>query len=95
MSLRKGSKVWVPDRDFAWFPAEVLESSNKQLRIQTDSGNKIIVIAPEKIFSRDADEDEHGGVEDMTRLAYLNEPGVLYNILRKYALNDIYVSLYC
>lgn len=31
----------------------------------------------------------------MTRLAYLNEPGVLYNIRRRYALNDIYVSVYC
>lgn len=42
---------------------------------------------------RDADEDELGGFEDMTRLTYLNEPGVLYNIRRRYALNDIYVSL--
>lgn len=48
---------------------------------------------PEKLFPRDADEEEHGGVEDMTRLAYLNEPGVLYNLRRRYALNDIYVSL--
>lgn len=29
----------------------------------------------------------------MTRLAYLNEPGVLYNLRRRYALNDIYVSV--
>ncbi|KAK2445560.1 myosin-15 [Trifolium repens] len=79
MSLRKGSKVWVPDRDFAWLPAEVLESSEKQVSVQTDSINKqIVVVTPEKIFPRDADEDEHGGVEDMTRLAYFNEPGVLY-----------------
>jgi myosin-5 len=56
---------------------------------------QIVVVTPEKIFPRDADEDEHGGVEDMTRLVYLNEPGVLYNIRRRYALNDIYVSLYC
>ncbi|XP_058786002.1 myosin-15-like isoform X1 [Vicia villosa] len=91
MSLRKGSKVWVPDRDFAWLPAEVLESSEKQVRVETDSGNKqVVVVAPEKLFPRDADEDEHGGVEDMTRLAYLNEPGVLYNIRRRYMLNDIY-----
>ncbi|CAI8599486.1 unnamed protein product [Vicia faba] len=91
MSLRKGSKVWVPDRDFAWLPAEVIESSDKQVRVETDSGNKVVVVvAPEKLFPRDADEDEHGGVEDMTRLAYLNEPGVLYNIRRRYMLNDIY-----
>lgn len=29
----------------------------------------------------------------MTKLTYLNEPGVLYNLERRYALNDIYVSL--
>lgn len=28
----------------------------------------------------------------MTKLTYLNEPGVLYNLERRYALNDIYVS---
>lgn len=48
---------------------------------------------PEKLFPRDADEDEHGGVDDMTKLTYLNEPGVLYNLRRRYALNDIYVSV--
>lgn len=53
-----------------------------------------VVFLPENVFPRDADEEEHGGVEDMTRLAYLNEPGVLYNLQRRYALNDIYVSLY-
>lgn len=51
-----------------------------------------VVALSENVFPRDADEDEHGGVEDMTRLAYLNEPGVLYNLRRRYALNDIYVS---
>nr|CAB3452693.1 unnamed protein product [Digitaria exilis] len=30
------------------------------------------------------------GVEDMTRLAYLNEPGVLQNLKSRYAMNEIY-----
>lgn len=51
------------------------------------------MVKPEKLFPRDADEDEHGGVDDMTKLTYLNEPGVLYNLRRRYALNDIYVSV--
>ncbi|XP_027357060.1 myosin-15-like [Abrus precatorius] len=89
MNLRKGSKVWVRDRDLAWLPAEVLESSGKQVRVVIASGKKVLV-PPENLFPRDADEDEHGGVEDMTKLAYLNEPGVLYNLHRRYALNDIY-----
>ncbi|KAK8942215.1 hypothetical protein KSP40_PGU003308 [Platanthera guangdongensis] len=33
---------------------------------------------------------EHGGVDDMTKLTYLNEPGVLYNLAKRYALNEIY-----
>ncbi|KAK7352590.1 hypothetical protein VNO80_18014 [Phaseolus coccineus] len=89
MNLRHGTKVWVHDTDFAWIPAEVLGSSGKNVTVATDSGNKVIALS-ENVFPRDADEDEHGGVEDMTRLAYLNEPGVLYNLRRRYALNDIY-----
>jgi myosin-5 len=47
----------------------------------------------EKLLPRDTDEDLGGGhVDDMTKLTYLNEPGVLYNLKRRYALNEIYVS---
>lgn len=41
MNLRKGSKVWVPDRDLAWVPAEVLESAGKQVRLVTASGKNV------------------------------------------------------
>ncbi|KAL1315385.1 hypothetical protein HN51_042153 [Arachis hypogaea] len=98
MSLRKGAKVWVQDRVDAWIPAEVVDSggggggggvNNSRIQLVTDSGKKVFS-TPDKLFPRDADEEEHGGVEDMTKLAYLNEPGVLYNLRRRYALNDIY-----
>lgn len=32
------------------------------------------------------------GVDDMTKLAYLHEPGVLHNLACRFALNEIYVS---
>lgn len=32
------------------------------------------------------------GVDDMTKLAYLHEPGVLYNLRCRYDVNEIYVS---
>ncbi|GMN63257.1 hypothetical protein TIFTF001_032374 [Ficus carica] len=89
MSVRKGSKVWVDDRDLAWTAAEVVDYVGKQVQVLTVSGKKVSV-SPEKLFPRDADEEEHGGVDDMTKLTYLNEPGVLYNLQRRYALNDIY-----
>ena len=34
-----------------------------------------------------------GGVDDMTKLAYLHEPGVLHNFSTRYELNEIYVSV--
>lgn len=51
---------------------------------------KVLAFA-EKLLLRDADAD-YGGVDDMTKLAYLNEPGVLDNLKKRYALNEIYVS---
>ncbi|XP_044471628.1 myosin-15 [Mangifera indica] len=90
MNLRKGSKVWVDDRNLAWIAAEITDFVGKQVQVVTASGKKILT-SPEKLFLRDADEDEElGGVDDMTKLTYLNEPGVLYNLERRYALNDIY-----
>lgn len=32
------------------------------------------------------------GVDDMTKLSYLHEPGVLQNLASRFALNEIYVS---
>ncbi|XP_058725005.1 myosin-15-like isoform X1 [Vicia villosa] len=89
MNVRKGSTVWIPDKELAWVAAEVLDSDGNSVQVLTDSGKKVFV-SPEKLCQRDADEEELGGFEDMTRLTYLNEPGVLYNIRRRYALNDIY-----
>lgn len=120
MSLRKGAKVWVEDKELAWVPAEVVDSAGKQLQLLTPYGKKaslplfsfnlccllhwrlnfiflicvcLQVFSPaDKLYPRDPDAEDHGGVDDMTKLTYLNEPGVLYNLERRYALNDIYVS---
>ena len=32
------------------------------------------------------------GVDDMTKLAYLHEPGVLQNLACRFSINEIYVS---
>ncbi|KAM7507421.1 hypothetical protein LguiA_017874 [Lonicera macranthoides] len=88
MSFRKGSKVWIEDRGSPWVPAEVVDFVGKQVQVVTDSGKKVLSL-PEKLFPRDAEAD-YGGVDDMTKLTYLNEPGVLDNLKRRYALNEIY-----
>ncbi|XP_019258831.1 PREDICTED: myosin-15 [Nicotiana attenuata] len=88
MTLRKGSKVWVEDKSSAWVAAGVTDFIGKQVQVVTDSGKKLLAL-PEKLYPRD-EEADHGGVDDMTKLTYLNEPGVLDNLQRRYALNEIY-----
>eukprot|EP01018_Ginkgo_biloba_P007667 Gb_30020 [translate_table: standard] len=87
-NIAVGSKVWVEDSKLAWVEAEVSEVINGQAKVVTGSGNKLSTPIF-KAHPRDPDA-KHGGVDDMTKLAYLNEPGVLYNLARRYELNDIY-----
>ncbi|XP_021738908.1 myosin-15-like [Chenopodium quinoa] len=87
-SIRKGANVWVEDKDLAWIPAEVIDFIGKDVQVLTSSGKKVLS-SPEKLLLRDPDADL-GGVDDMTKLTYLNEPGVLYNLERRYALDTIY-----
>ena len=42
------------------------------------------------VYPKDV-EVKRSGVEDMTRLAYLHEPGVLRNLKSRYGMNEIYV----
>ncbi|KAM0836949.1 hypothetical protein ACQ4PT_061982 [Festuca glaucescens] len=90
MSYRKGSKVWVEEKGEGWLEAEVVDAKERAVVVLTSQRKKISVL-PEKLLPRDTDEDLGGGhVDDMTKLTYLNEPGVLYNLKRRYALNEIY-----
>ncbi|KAL1552298.1 myosin-15 [Salvia divinorum] len=88
MALRKGFKVWVEDRDSAWVAAEVVDFVGKQVQVVTAAGKKVVVAA-EKLQPCDG-ESELGGMDDMTKLTYLNEPSVLDNLQRRYGLNEIY-----
>ncbi|KAL6981560.1 hypothetical protein U1Q18_023186 [Sarracenia purpurea var. burkii] len=48
-----------------------------------------IVADISSIYPKDT-EAPPAGVDDMTKLAYLHEPGVLYNLASRFALNEIY-----
>ncbi|KAL6556707.1 hypothetical protein OROGR_005995 [Orobanche gracilis] len=88
MPIRKGSKVWMEDNESAWVEAEVIGFVGKQVQVLTLSSKKVLMV-PEKLQPCDGETDL-GGVDDMTKLTYLNEPGVLDNLRRRYALNEIY-----
>ncbi|KAL6883729.1 hypothetical protein ACP4OV_011143 [Aristida adscensionis] len=94
MILRPGTAVWVehPDPDLAWAEAEVVSSvptsSPYAVTVVLSNGVKAVVDG-NKVLPRDTEADL-GGVDDMTKLVYLHEPGVLCNLARRYTLNEVY-----
>ncbi|XP_047338163.1 myosin-12 isoform X2 [Impatiens glandulifera] len=83
-----GSHVWTEDPEDAWIDGEVLEIKGNKATIVTTAG-KTIVAEISSIHPKDT-EAPPAGVDDMTKLAYLNEPGVLCNLASRFALNEIY-----
>ncbi|XP_075508017.1 myosin-9-like isoform X1 [Primulina tabacum] len=83
-----GSHVWVEDAEVAWIDGEVTKITGQELEIQTSKGAKVTANLS-KVYPKDEDAPS-GGVDDMTKLSYLHEPGVLQNLSSRYQLNEIY-----
>ncbi|CAN6866583.1 unnamed protein product, partial [Brassica oleracea] len=83
-----GSCVWVEDRDEAWIDGEVVEVNGEDLKVLCTSGKHVVTKAS-AVYPKDT-EAPASGVDDMTRLAYLHEPGVLQNLHSRYDINEIY-----
>ncbi|XP_021307574.1 myosin-6 isoform X1 [Sorghum bicolor] len=83
-----GSHVWVEDPDEAWMDGLVEQINGDELVVNCTSGKKVTVNVS-SAYPKDT-ESPRGGVEDMTRLAYLHEPGVLQNLKSRFMLNEIY-----
>ncbi|XP_042055501.1 myosin-17-like [Salvia splendens] len=83
-----GSHVWVEDPALAWIDGEVIRIDGQDVHVQTTNGKKVVANIA-KVFPKDT-EAPPGGEDDMTKLSYLHEPGVLQNLATRYELNEIY-----
>ncbi|XP_078440971.1 myosin-9-like [Wolffia australiana] len=83
-----GSHVWIEDPSLAWIDGQVTRINGEAGEILTSNGKKVNAHLS-KIFPKDM-EVPPGGVDDMTKLSYLHEPGVLQNLSSRYELNEIY-----
>ncbi|PPD92488.1 hypothetical protein GOBAR_DD10586 [Gossypium barbadense] len=90
-SLVVGSLVWVEDPDDAWIDGEVVEVKGEDIKVLCTSG-KTVVVKASNVYPKDA-EAPPCGVDDMTKLAYLHEPGVLQNLRSRYDMNEIYLFI--
>ncbi|KMZ63793.1 Myosin XI-F [Zostera marina] len=83
-----GTHVWAEDRDVAWIDGEVVEINGGDAKIFRSDG-KMVVATLSSIYPKDS-EAPPAGVDDMTKLSYLHEPGVLQNLASRFSLNEIY-----
>ncbi|KAL9676992.1 hypothetical protein QQ045_005215 [Rhodiola kirilowii] len=83
-----GSQVWVEDPEEAWIDGEVTQIKGTNATIVTSTG-KTIQADVSSMYPKDT-EAPPAGVDDMTKLAYLHEPGVLQNLASRFTLNEIY-----
>ncbi|KAJ1409369.1 P-loop containing nucleoside triphosphate hydrolase [Sesbania bispinosa] len=83
-----GSHVWIEDPEVCWIDGQVSKINGKDAEIETTNGKKVVAKLS-KIYPKDM-EAPPGGVDDMTKLSYLHEPGVLQNLKARYELNEIY-----
>ncbi|KAK9288816.1 hypothetical protein L1049_017281 [Liquidambar formosana] len=88
INIAVGSLVWVADPEEAWRDGEVVEINGEEIKINCTSG-KMVVANASNVYPKDA-EAPSCGVDDMTKLAYLHEPGVLQNLRCRYDINEIY-----
>nr|XP_016489507.1 PREDICTED: myosin-9-like isoform X1 [Nicotiana tabacum] len=83
-----GSHVWIEDQSVAWIDGQVSQINGQDVQVQTSDG-RTVTANLSKIYPKDEDAPA-GGVDDMTKLSYLHEPGVLQNLAARYQLNEIY-----
>ncbi|KAF2285577.1 hypothetical protein GH714_005606 [Hevea brasiliensis] len=72
-NLLVGSSVWVEDPEASWVDGEVVEINGDGITINCTSGKKVVAKASD-VHPKDP-EFPTCGVDDMTKLAYLHEPG--------------------
>ncbi|KAJ4907183.1 Myosin-10 [Raphanus sativus] len=82
-----GSIVWVEDTDEAWIDGEVVEANDDDVKVICQT--KTVTAKVNAVYPKDPEFPELG-VDDMTKLAYLHEPGVLLNLKARYNANEIY-----
>ncbi|KAF7081367.1 hypothetical protein CFC21_085317 [Triticum aestivum] len=87
-SIAVGSQVWVEDPDEAWIDGEVLKVNGDTITVKC-SNEKTVTAKASHVHAKDPEESPCG-VDDMTKLAYLHEPGVLQNLKSRYDMNEIY-----
>lgn len=82
--------MWVDSGDAlsVWVQAEVVSASADGVTVAPPNGAPHRTLPPAATWP--VEPRSAGGCEDMVKLSYLHEPGVLHNLAQRYAMHEIY-----
>jgi hypothetical protein len=89
-AIAAGVKVWVPDATDAWVAAEVVSVRGDRVTVSIGAGTPKQKPREKELGASEVALMEKSTEEDMVRLNYLHEPGVLHNLGNRYSLDEIY-----
>ena len=82
-----GTKCWIAaEGEEVWAAVEVVKTEGDSVVVKTGKSTKTLPAKDVYV----AEPRTAGGVEDMVKLSYLHEPGVLHNLGFRYGMNEIY-----
>nr|BAA87057.1 unconventional myosin heavy chain [Chara corallina] len=87
-ALGIGSPAWVEDVETVWIEATVVKLDGDAITARTVNGD-LVETTMANALPRDEDVTMRG-VDDMTKLSYLHEPGVLHNLYTRFKHDEIY-----
>ncbi|KAJ8598353.1 hypothetical protein CTAYLR_003014 [Chrysophaeum taylorii] len=89
------SRVWIRDPKLAWVPATVEGREGCTVRLVEESGKREVVFADEEALARNVKARNSGRaseVEDLASLRFVNEPGILHVVRRRFEASKMYTS---
>jgi myosin-5 len=86
-ALVRGAKVWVSSGTDQWVLATLRSTSGERYVVVLEDGSES-ALAPAALTP--ANPGSHTGIHDLTKLSYLNEPGLLHCLRGRFDDNDIY-----
>ncbi|ELK30353.1 Myosin-Vb [Myotis davidii] len=98
-NARQSTRVWIPDPEDVWRPAELTRDYKEgdrslQLRLEDDTIQEYPIDAQSKQLPFLRNPDILVGENDLTALSYLHEPAVLHNLKVRF-LESNHIYTYC
>ncbi|XP_015419326.1 PREDICTED: unconventional myosin-Vb [Myotis davidii] len=99
LALEDSTRVWIPDPEDVWRPAELTRDYKEgdrslQLRLEDDTIQEYPIDAQSKQLPFLRNPDILVGENDLTALSYLHEPAVLHNLKVRF-LESNHIYTYC